>query len=91
MAKKFEKWLDEFVGQGANPEDVTNWPEEAGGTTVVANPELSGDEDDLTGLEVDGVKYKIPEAKVYSAGNGIAISEEGIISLDIAVADQEAF
>ena len=30
-----------------------------GGTTVVANPTLSGDEESLTGLEVDGVKYVI--------------------------------
>lgn len=30
------------------------------GSSVVANPTLSGDESDLTGLEVDGVKYAIP-------------------------------
>lgn len=30
-------------------------------TTVVANPELSGDEPDLTGLGVDGIKYKVPQ------------------------------
>ena len=61
MGKKFNQWLDEFVEQGANPKDVTNWPEEAGGSTVVANPPLVGDEPDLTGLEVDGAKYKVPQ------------------------------
>lgn len=30
-----------------------------GGSSVVANPELSGDEDTLTGLEVNGVKYLV--------------------------------
>ena len=36
-----------------------------GGTTVIANPTLSGDEDALTGLEVDGVKYAV------SSGNSL--------------------
>lgn len=31
MAKKFNQWLDEFVENGADPKDVTNWPKEAGG------------------------------------------------------------
>lgn len=62
MGKNFNQWLDEFVDNGADAKDVTNWPEEAGGgTTVVANPELSGDEPDLTGLEVDGAKYAVPQ------------------------------
>ena len=62
MGKNFNQWLDEFVDNDANPKDVTNWPEEAGGgTTVVANPELEGTEPDLTGLEVDGAKYKVPQ------------------------------
>ena len=36
-----------------------------GGATVVANPELSGDEADLTGLQVGDTKYKVP------SGSGI--------------------
>lgn len=32
MAKELKDWIDEFVENGANPKDVTNWPEEAGGT-----------------------------------------------------------
>lgn len=32
-----------------------------GGTTVVANPTLSGSEAELTGLEVAGTKYKVPQ------------------------------
>lgn len=31
-----------------------------GGTAVVANPTLSGTEEELTGLEVAGTKYKVP-------------------------------
>ena len=38
-----------------------------GGSTVVANPELSGDEASLTGLEVDGTKYKVESGS--SAGS----------------------
>lgn len=33
----------------------------AGGSGVVANPELSGDEADLTGLQVGETKYKVPQ------------------------------
>ena len=65
--------------------DVTN------GSEVIANPTLSGDEATLNGLEVDGRTFKVPQCQTYSAGNGIAISSSGIISLDIAVADEEAF
>lgn len=32
-----------------------------GGTSVVANPTLAGTEPDLTGLEVEGTKYKVPQ------------------------------
>lgn len=37
--------------------------EEVGGegTEVIANPPLVGDEANLTGLEVDGVKYAVPQ------------------------------
>ena len=35
--------------------------EETGATTVVANPTLKGTEPDLTGIEVDGNKYKVPQ------------------------------
>lgn len=33
MAKKLEQWLDEFVENGVSPEDVTLWPQNAGGTS----------------------------------------------------------
>jgi len=31
MAKKLNEWLDEFVENGADASDVTEWPENAGG------------------------------------------------------------
>ena len=31
MAKDLNKWLDEFVENGADANDVVNWPENAGG------------------------------------------------------------
>lgn len=33
MAKEFKDWLDEFVKQGADAKDVTNWPENAAAKT----------------------------------------------------------
>mgnify|MGYP003302484968 CR=1 FL=1 len=35
-----------------------------GGSEVEANPELEGDEDALTGIEIDGVKYKTQEVYI---------------------------
>ena len=43
-----------------------------GGTEVIANPTLAGDEADLTGLEVDGVKYKVPQG---GEGSGVEFVE----------------
>lgn len=128
MAKLLNKWLDEFVDNGANPSDVTDWPENAGGggssieegtgikitgkntktisideevvakkedigngtititqggttkgtfdlnqganqtidldagggTSVIANPTLVGDEPNLTSIGINGAKFKIP-------------------------------
>ena len=40
----------------------------------------------------DGNEYSLIQVgKTYSAGNGIAISASGVISLDIPVGDSEAF
>ena len=41
MTKEFKDWLDEFVEQGANPKDVTNWPEEVGGTIELQDKTVS--------------------------------------------------
>ena len=35
MAKEFKKWIDEFVENGADAKDVTNWPENAGGGSSI--------------------------------------------------------
>jgi len=71
MSKKLNDWLDEFVENGASPNRVTEWPDEAGGgTTVVANPELVGTEANLTGLQVGETKYKVPEGGSGDSGLG---------------------
>lgn len=41
-----------------------------GGTTVIANPELTGDEPDLEGLQVGDTKYAVPQG-----GGGIEYVE----------------
>lgn len=52
----------------------------------VANPELDGTEDDLTGLTVNGTKYKLPMGGEYSAGNGLKLTDkEFSIDQDIVV------
>lgn len=58
--------------------------------TVKANPEMTGEEPNLEGLEVSGDKYSVPQGQSYTAGNGISITDN-VISLDISVADEEAF
>ena len=69
MTKEFKDWLDEFVEQGANPKDVTNWPEEAGGTielqdktvsptTVSQEVEADVDYDGLGTVTVEGVELQ---------------------------------
>ena len=40
----------------SHPDPTESW---GGGSSVIANPTLSGDEATLDGLEVDGTKYKV--------------------------------
>lgn len=49
------------------PGVATNWAQywqllvkDGNGTEVIPNPTLEGDEEELTGLEVNGTKYKVP-------------------------------
>ena len=62
-----EFWLNEIAEQGG------------GGSEVVANPTLAGTEDPLTGIEVDGTKYKIEqpidvEGNPAGVGGGSALT-----------------
>lgn len=77
--------VDEYI----NFENL--WFKNGGGSSVVANPTLSGDDPNLEGLNIDGRTFKIHQGQTYFAGNGIAISDSGVISLDLANADKEAF
>ena len=70
-------------------DETTEGYEGGGGTKVVANPTLEGTEPDLTGLEVDGQKFKVPEVKAYTAGNGISISEDDSVSVDTTVVQKK--
>ena len=55
--------IDGKIPLSSNVEEYINyenmWFKNGGGSTVVANPTLSGDEATLDGLEVDGTKYKV--------------------------------
>ena len=86
-----QKHLDNFLAKiaGETPVDETvqdsteYWlnqiAEQGGGTEVVANPTLAGTEAALTGLEVDGTKYKVNqpiavEGNPSGAGGGSALT-----------------
>ncbi len=61
-----------------------------GGTTVVANPTLEGTEPDLTGLEVEGTKYKVPSGgggtqHLYQHNITIKGEEEGDYNFSIVI------
>lgn len=53
------------------------------GTSVVANPELAGTESSLTGLEVDGEKYKIPEGTEVIANPTLSGTESPLTGLQV--------
>ena len=57
--------------------------EGGGGSTVVVNPELEGDEEEVEGLEVDGVKYKVPEGTAVEANPELSGDEDDLTSLEI--------
>ena len=38
MSKKLNEWLDEFVENGADASDVTEWPENTGGSGTDISP-----------------------------------------------------
>ena len=73
MAKKLNDWLDEFVENGANPKDVTDWPEEAGQGIIEVN--------ELPELGKEGAVYKLPNNTYWTCEN---TTEEKVIS-DLAV------
>ena len=67
-----------------------------GGSTVIANPTLSGDEATLDGLEVDGTKYKVggsggSEVHLYAHYINMQVSSANHTNLSIYTNDNTAF
>ncbi len=60
MAKTLQKWLDEFVNNGADANDVTNWPENTGGGVVRVEE-----------LPETGEEHIIYELEPHKAYNGM--------------------
>lgn len=58
MVKNLEQWLDEFVDNGADAKDVTNWPENAGGGASKIKTVKAGQK-----IRIDLSKYTRP---IYS-------------------------
>lgn len=75
MAKTLNKWLDEFVENGADANDVTNWPENAGGGeeyTPGTGIKITGE--DTKTISIDETVV----AKTEDVGNGrITITQGG--------------
>lgn len=61
----------------ANGTGGASWQEASVGTEVVANPTLSGSESDLTGLEINGTKYKVPSGEI---GGGVKVYQHTVNS-----------
>lgn len=55
MVKNLEQWLDEFVDNGADAKDVTNWPENAGGGASKIKTVKAGQK-----IRIDLSKYTEP-------------------------------
>ena len=55
MVKNLEQWLDEFVDNGADAKNVTNWPENAGGGSSKIKTVKAGQK-----IRIDLSKYTDP-------------------------------
>jgi len=53
------------------------------GTYVEANPELAGTESELTGLQVENTKYKVPQPTTVEANPELAGSEATLTGLQV--------
>lgn len=92
MAKNLNKWLDEFVEKGADPSDVTDWPENAGGggtypgaIQVEALPERGK----------NNAIYQLPNGDVYKCNirkeKHLHVGEYYKFATAITKADYDAF
>ena len=75
MSKKLNQWLDEFIENGADASDVTNWPENAGGGDsgeIIAPDGVASyykiDVDELLRL-VENREEEIEDNSFYSFGD----------------------
>ena len=64
--------------QGPQGETGPQGPAGESGTEVIANPTLAGTETELTGLSVNGTKYKVPTGGSGGGGIGHTITYNGI-------------
>lgn len=75
LIKSLKNLCNKVTGKKSTKDSVTGVIDDiatnytgGSGTTVVANPELVGTEPNLTGLEVSGTKYKVPEGGSANLG-----------------------
>jgi len=60
MSKTLNKWLDEFVENGADANNVENWPEEAGGGSLIEGIgiKITGEDTKTISIDEDVVAKK---------------------------------
>lgn len=90
-----QKHLDNFLAKiaGETPVDdevrdsteywLNQIAEQGGGSEVVANPTLAGTEAALTGLEVDGTKYKVNQPIAVEGNPSGAVGGSALTGLKI--------
>ena len=83
MAKEFKKWIDEFVENGADPADITKWPNEAGGGESPAGGAslqiINNNRQNLTGkrYRIDWSKFPDYIQKNYGINPDLPLAEIG--------------
>lgn len=85
MAKDLNKWLDEFVENGADASDVVNWPENAGGGGSEVTIDTSGAVYTIDPIELAKLISFIPDHGTGSIGDVYGIDGSGNSDVDSIV------
>lgn len=77
MSKKLNEWLDEFVENGADPSDITIWPENTGGGGEIIT--LEGENEKEYTIVVDELLKLIKDAtdSRYEIGDIVHSNDSG--------------
>lgn len=71
------------VIEGINDDPIYGLVTPSAGTNVVANPTLAGSESNLTGIEIDSTKYKIPQGTSVITNPTLVGTEASLTGLQV--------